>query len=74
VLIDVYSPPRQVDGPVSELPMRDMKRIDASRFREEDAGHEPPAEQPQRSTKRHWEIEYAVPEDGMDRKDFELSG
>jgi hypothetical protein len=74
VLIDIDSLPGQDPAPVPEPPMRDMKRIDASSFQERIAEHGPVTEQPQRSTKRHWELEYEVPEDGADRKDFELSG
>jgi hypothetical protein len=74
VLIDIDSLPGQDPAPVPDQPMRDMKRIDVSSFQERVAEHGPVTEQPQRSTKRHWELEYEVPEDGADRKDFELGG
>ena len=74
VLIDIDSLPGQDDAPVPEQPMRDMKRIDTSAFQKRNAERGPPTEQPQRSSKRHWEVEYAVPEEGADRKDFELGG
>jgi len=74
VLIDTFVPPGQGDVPAPEQPMRDMKKTDPTAFRERNAGLGPSAEQPQRSAKRHWEVEYSVPEEGVDRKDFELSG
>jgi hypothetical protein len=74
VLIDIDSLPGQDDISVPEQPKRDMKRIDATAFQERNAERGPPAKQPQRSSKRQWEVEYTVPEAGTDQMDFELGG
>jgi hypothetical protein len=74
VLIDIDSLPGQDDEPIPAQPKRDMKRIDTSAVQERRAEREPPTKQPQRSSKRHWEVEYAVPEEAADQKDFELGG
>lgn len=73
VLIDMYTPPGQGGASAPEQPVQDMKKVTASAVRDLNAGRGPPGEQAQGSTKRHWELEYAIPE-GMDRKDFGLEG
>jgi hypothetical protein len=73
VLIDIDSPPGRDHGPAPEQPMRDMKSIDASASPERKP-NKSPTEQPPISTRRHWELEYAVSEENADRADFELDG
>jgi len=74
VLIDVHSLPVQDGESESEQSMRGMKKMDVESLQEPDAEGGASEEQPQRSTKSHWELDYSVPEEGADRKDFELSG
>lgn len=74
VLIDIDLLPDQDEIALPEQSNRDMKRIDVSAFQERSAERGPLTEQTQRSTKRHWEVECGVPEEGGDRKDFVLDG
>lgn len=74
VLIDMYTPPGQAEAAASEQPVQDMKKVTASTLQDAKAKAKPAdAEQTQRSTRRHWELEYTIPND-EDRQDFGLEG
>jgi len=74
VLIDMYTPPGQADASAFEQPMQDMKKVTAGTLQGARAGTKPPAaEQTERSTRRHWELEYTIRND-EERKDFGLEG
>lgn len=76
VLIDVDPQPRP-DEAEEEGPAEDVKAIDVNAARAGAARSRPPRLRGEPttkgSTKRHWELEYTVPEDGENRKDFDLS-
>jgi len=74
VLIDVDAPSGEEDVLTDHESAQVDKRIDGEAFLARNKQLGSSRKQAKRTIKRHWEIEYTVPDDGEDRKDFDLSG
>ena len=73
VLIDVDSEPGG-DGTTGQDAPADVKAVDLKAIGARADRARPSRAAVKQTTKRHWEVEYTVPEDGETRKDFDLEG